>query len=179
MLAGVAAAVGAALQRAGAGAASPPFRPEVLVAGPAGSALRAAVWADRARYQPGDALRLELFVSRTAHLLVYAIDPEDRVRLLLPNGHELRSQVPPGTHRVPGGDYRLRLAGLPGPYYVQLLATLLPSPVDWAQAVRSAPFPLLEDDARRFRERLLAALQPHGPGWAAAWTAFTVGAGQP
>ena len=160
-------------------AQTPPFHAEVLLAAPPHAPLRAAVWTDRGRYLPGAELAVGLFLDRPAYVVIYAVEPSHAVRLLLPNGFDLRSFMRPGTHWLPGRGYRLRLTGPAGPYYIQLLAALQPPPISWAQALRGAPFPALDNDARRFKEQLEAALQASGAGWTAAWAAFTLGAGDP
>ena len=160
-------------------APTPPFRADVLLLAPPGAPLRAAVWTDRGRYRPGAELTIGLFLDRPAHVVLLAVEPSGAVRLLLPNGFDLRSFMRPGTHRLPGQGYRLRLAGPPGPYYVQLVAALQPLPVPWAQALQAEPFPTLDIDARRFKVQLEAALRASGGGWTAAWAAFAVGTGNP
>lgn len=160
-------------------AQTPPFRGDVLLVAPPDAPLRAAVWTDRGRYRPGAELTIGLFVDSPAYVLLFAVEPSGAVRLLLPNGFDLRSFMRPGTHWLPAPGYRLRLTGPPGSYYIQLVATMQVLSVPWAQALRTAPFPTLDTDAHRFKEQLEAALRASGAGWTAAWAAFTVGSGGP
>ena len=158
-------------------AATPPFRGDVLLAAPTDAPLRVAVWTDRGRYRVGAQVTVGLFLDAPAYVLLFGVEPSGAVRLLLPNGFDLRSFLRPGTHWLPGPGYRMRLTGPPGPYYVQLVASVQPPPVPWAQALRAGPFPTLDSDARQFKAQLEAALRASGGGWTAAWAAFTLGTG--
>lgn len=153
----------------------PPLRAEAIIIRPDPADLRTAIWTDRARYRPGDRLRVSFFVSRPAYVYIYDLDTEGRVRLIFPNRYEMDNFVQAGTHTIPRRAYSFVVSGPPGAEYLQIIATLQPlKELAPPSSFERDAFPRLGDSAVEVKRRVEGMLRPAGRGWATAWTAFWV-----
>lgn len=153
----------------------PPLRPEAIIIRPDPADLRTSIWTDRARYRPGDRVRISFYVSHPAYVYIYDLDTTGKVRLIFPNRYEMDNFLPAGTHTIPRRAYSFVVSGPPGAEYLQIIATVRPlNELAPPSAFLQSPFPDLGDSAPEVKGRVERMLRPVGKGWATAWTGFWV-----
>ncbi len=147
-----------------------PVLPQGLIPVPAEPGIVVSLQTDKATYVPGEALRLTFTLSREAHVYLYNLTSDGKVKLLVPNRFLPEPRFPAGKHTLPTPGWVLRVTEPEGIEHLQLLATDRPLSFYEAKEFEKTAFLSFADPAA-FARRLLGSV---GETWGAAWTRFRV-----
>jgi len=147
-----------------------PVLPKGIIPVPVEPGIIVTLKADKATYAPGDSLKLTFTLSRDAHVYLYNLAADGRVKLLVPNRFLQDPRFPAGNHTLPTKGWVLRVTEPEGVEYLQLMATERPLSFYEAKAFETEAFLLFADPAG-FATRLQAML---AGSWGTAWTRFRV-----
>lgn len=153
--------------------------PQSIIVPPAKSELSVEIRTDRELYRPGEAVQIQVKLSRDAYVYIYDIDPAGRVTLLFPNGFSRDNFLKAGEHPLPDGDYSFVVTEPEGVESLQAIALLQPIPLLELSAqgdLDRHAFPQLGESAQALKPRVVKMIEVTvGPGeWAADWTQFLV-----
>ena len=144
-----------------------------LIIDPTPDPLSVSIWTDKSSYVVGENATIFFNVSQPAFVYIYDIQPDGVVRLIFPNAYSQSNYVSPGTHSLPDGLYKFRVAEPIGVEQLQIIA----SPVSLGLEMSyGEPFPMVGPSADAATGNIQAQIMgiiPE-PDYATAWTSFTI-----
>ncbi len=147
-----------------------PVVPQGIIPVPVEPGIVVSLSTDRATYAPGDAMKLTFTLSRDAHVYLYNLTADGKVKLLVPNRFLQDPRFPAGKHTLPTTGWILRVTEPEGIEHLQLVATEHPLSFYEAKAFEREAFLLFADPAG-FATQLQTLLVGR---WGTAWTRFRV-----
>ena len=135
--------------------------------------VEAFVWTMESSFTVGDPIVIHLRVSRPAFVYLFDLQPDGVVRLLFPNAYSSYNYVI-STHRLPDGAYDLIASPPTG--IEELLVFATTSPLPFAPAAPTDPFPLFAEDPQEAIDALVGLLAAMDPtlSWGVGWTALQI-----
>ena len=144
-----------------------------LVIDPTPDPLSVNIWTDKTSYAVGENATIFFSVSQPAFVYIYDIQPDGIVRLIFPNAYSQGNYVSGGTHSLPDGLYRFRIAEPTGVEQLQIIASPISLGLEMSYG---EPFPMVGSSpgaATGDIQAQIMGIVPE-PNYATAWTSFTI-----
>lgn len=87
------------------------------------SDMTVRIWTPKNNYNPGEYLDIYFNLNQKAYVYILDFDTSGNVKLVYPNKYSQSNVFKAGMHKIPDGNYRLRVTGPSGTEYIEAIAS--------------------------------------------------------